>query len=727
MADRDRIEDVAADGGDGPVTPEQLQGLKEAARVWDSRAEVFWQDRVLSNQTRFCHWTGQSADGRLHAEAFGGREIVPFEGASDQRVRWADALVLEQARMMIVALCRAQPRCEGRGKGDQDKAKVWTAMARWAIDMLAGQWLHEHEVLLNYMLQDTPAVAAMSVTWKREMGLELETMTAAELAEKYVAMAMEQAQQMGVTEVDVRMAAQAFAEALADPERGEEELAGVILQHFEGIRPARARKVVRQLRKDGVAEFPVKRLMYEGPAIQAMRFGDDFVMPDNTQDFQRSTPWFRVEWLSEAELRGMVELDGWDEAFVKDVLGQEGVAIFKQFEDLEGVMLEVPSERHKGRYQVARAYYWGTNEDDVPARYETIWHPQSDKTAWGRRLLREKHGKWPAVLFQREVLTKFVLDSRGIPELIGPAQGIVKGLHDSGTDAGTVWALPPILAFGLQNHGNQYLEPMRLIQGKRDARFEPVQAPPYPVHVREHLERIEAERDWYFGRARDGVVDPQLAATAREALVVRFLAGVRDVIKMIVALCQQNADDELLARITDRIGQKVSRTSREIQGEFDVRLVFDPADMDFENVIKRATATRDVVLAIDTNGTVDRTPFAQGIFRSLYPYMADDVLRPVEQAEGDELKDEARNLTMIRAGVLPQLDTEGNWNYQLRFDWYTQKMQENPGIFDDMGQDKKQLLTEWLKGLQQQAEQFGRNKEIGRTGMEDEKAVGDGL
>jgi hypothetical protein len=100
--------------------------------------------------------------------------------------------------------------------------------------------------------------------------------------------------------------------------------------------------------------------------------------------------------------------------------------------------------------------------------------------------------------------------------------------------------------------------------------------------------------------------------------------------------------------------------------------------------------------------------------------MADDVLRPVDQAESDELLDEARNLTLIRAGVMPQLNTEGTWNYQLRFDWYTNQMTENPAIFDDMGPDKRQLLMKWLGGLQQQATQFGKNVEIGRTGIAEE-------
>jgi hypothetical protein len=731
--DRDTdIEQVPGDGGDGAVSKDQLQGLKDAALEWDKRAQSFWEDRALAEETRFCRWDGQSSDGRLHSAAFNNREVVPFEGASDQRVRWADALCIEKCQMLLVALMRAQPRCEGRGKGDQPKAQMWTTLARWAIDILAVKWLREHAVMLNYALQDTPAVAGMHVTWRREIGLDLEELTVEQLRDRYMELAQQTLGQMAgqvgpeAAQEMLATAADAFMAALTDKDRGQDELAGMLQEFFDGLKPARARKIIRQIRDTGRAEFPVKRVVYEGPDIHAMRFGDDFIVPDNTTDFQRASPWFRLEWLTEAELRGRSESDGWDADFIEDVLGQEGVTVFTQYESTERgstailALNKLGPEKFRGKYQVAHAYFWGINEDDIPARYECVFHPNSERTAFGRRMLRDRHGKWPAVIYQRETLTSFMLDSRGIPELIGPAQGIVKGLHDSGTDAGTVWALPPILAFGLQNHGNTYLEPMRLIQGKRDARFEPVQAPAYPVHVKEHLARIESERDWYFGRPVANDPDPQRAATARELEIVAFLGMVRETVKILVALVQQHASDELLARITDRAGDAVSRSREEIQGEFDVRLVFDPRDLDFESVVSRATAVRDVVLAIDKAGTVDTTPLAQGIFRSIFPYMADDVLRPVDQAESDELLDEARNLTLIRAGVMPQLNTEGTWNYQLRFDWYTNQMTENPAIFDDMGPDKRQLLMKWLGGMQQQATQFGKNVEIGRTGIAEE-------
>jgi hypothetical protein len=97
-------------------------------------------------------------------------------------------------------------------------------------------------------------------------------------------------------------------------------------------------------------------------------------------------------------------------------------------------------------------------------------------------------------------------------------------------------------------------------------------------------------------------------------------------------------------------------------------------------------------------------------------------------AEADELRDEARNYALLRAGVMPDLDTEGNWNYGLRRQWYDALQERNPNVFTDMGEDKLLMMQEWWKGLEQQAVQFGANVQTGRTGMAGDggRETGDG-
>jgi hypothetical protein len=161
----------------------------------------------------------------------------------------------------------------------------------------------------------------------------------------------------------------------------------------------------------------------------------------------------------------------------------------------------------------------------------------------------------------------------------------------------------------------------------------------------------------------------------------------------------------------------MSRNRSDIEGEFDVRLIFDPADLDFDNSKNRLELVKNTILSLDSGTAINRAVLVQTAFRSVFPYMPDEAIQDVGKGEGEELKDEARNYSMLRAGVMPTLDTDGNWNYQLRRQWYDQLSQQNPNVFSDMGEDKKAMLVEWLKGLEQQATQYGTNVQVGRTGM----------
>jgi hypothetical protein len=714
-------DEAAADGGDGAVTPEQLQGLKDAAVEWNGRSQEFWTRRVDAENARFCRWSGQTPDGRLWAESFGGAVPSPFDGASDQRVKWADALVAEKVRTLMVAMIRAQPRCEGRGTGDAKRAERATALLRWMIDRMGVEWMQEWMVLLNHAWADSPALAMMAVEWEVRTEIEMRQVTADELAGMYAEVA---AQGGGADPEMIAQAAEDFRMALLSGMGTDPEMASMVQSFFPDVRPARALKIVRQMRKEGVAEFPYPKVAYEGPCVTAKRYGNEFIVPDNTRKFKDATPWFAMEWVTEQDLRGRVLNEGWDAAFVEDVLRNEGVACFSEWTaDVNGVVLQTGLDQYKGLYQVVYAYYVALNEDDQPARYVTVMHTGSERTANGRRLIRDAHGCWPAVVYRSDVTDAYMLNSRGIPEEVSPLQCAMKGIIDNGTDANAIWSLPPILSFGIEQHGDVYLSPLKVIKGKRDARFEPMQAPQYPTQAAVVSGQLERLRDWKHGRVnREDADGGQGAAVAREAEVVWFLQHVREVCKMLLALAWQYASAGLLAQVTDASGESLIKDREDVAGEFDVRLVFDPGDLDLEITTKRLTVAKELIMSMDNGETINRPALVQAAFRSVFPYLADDVVRDVRVGADDELKDEAKNYSLLRAGVMPQLDTEGNWNYQLRRQWYDQLAQQNPTVFADMGPDKQAMLQEWLKGLEQQATQYGENVEVGRTGMQERKA-----
>ena len=98
------------------------------------------------------------------------------------------------------------------------------------------------------------------------------------------------------------------------------------------------------------------------------------------------------------------------------------------------------------------------------------------------------------------------------------------------------------------------------------------------------------------------------------------------------------------------------------------------------------------------------------------PGVAKASMRTPGEMAADDVKDEMQNFVQIKAGVMPQMDTEGRWNYQARLDFYRNLQEQNPAAFEEMGETSREMLQRWMEALGQQAQQFGANAEIGRTG-----------
>ena len=93
-------------------------------------------------------------------------------------------------------------------------------------------------------------------------------------------------------------------------------------------------------------------------------------------------------------------------------------------------------------------------------------------------------------------------------------------------------------------------------------------------------------------------------------------------------------------------------------------------------------------------------------------------LKSPEQMTANDVEEEKRNFVLIKAGIMPRMDTEGKWNYAARLEFYQQMMKETPDVVEDMSPRSQEMLQQWMSALQQQQTQFGENAQIGRTGVE---------
>jgi hypothetical protein len=721
--------------GDGDVGAEQLEELKRRCVRWNQRAAGFFQSRYEAEKARRCEWSGQSADGRVWDDLNTGETRGLFNGASDLRMRWGDRITLDKQALLIGALGIANISISGTGAAAQRLAGNMLTLLGWLRRSLGANWMRAWMELTNWYVGDSPAVALMAVRWRKERLLVSKSMTLDELRGLWLA--RETARTEG-DEYAVAAAAERV-EALLGEIRGsglgirdsgsgigdsgfgireKEEGGGALAQaaalvaEQTGAENAEALRAVREMAATGRAEFAAEAGGEEGVELLAKRFGEDFVLADNCRRFEAEGLWFMPEWVGLEEL----QTRGWDKDFVEEVAAQGETPVLTNgpYQDTTPAGESGTSAR-EGRRQVVWAYVTGVDAKGRKGKYVCVFGA-GERTAFGWMLLRGWKGRWPAALFQRETLSGYALDSRGVSELAAPAQGMAKALWDGSANNAMLAQTPPILAKG-HSVRNQFVSPLKVIGMSVNEEFGYMRAPEFPATSMRVADEIERQEKDYFGQPHeksDGVT----VATRQRAEVAWFLAQAGDVLRMMLELAQANASDELLAQVTDDSGAAANLRREDIAGTFGLTLEFNADDLDTDKVIAKAKAMGQIILAMDRNQVVDTTPLVSSMTVKMFPDVGPRALRSAEAGAENERQDEARNLALIRSGVMPKMNTEGLWNYAARLQFYVELQQQNPACFDDMAPDKRDMLARWTAALAQQETQYGRNRSIGRTGVE---------
>jgi hypothetical protein len=342
-------------------------------------------------------------------------------------------------------------------------------------------------------------------------------------------------------------------------------------------------------------------------------------------------------------------------------------------------------------------------------------HKDVNFPAHKRMPLDMDHGKYPGHVVRREILSDRAVDSRGVPELAGPHQGITKLLADSFGDHAQIAGVPPIVTHGRQREGALRIKPLMELQAKRDGDYRWLQPPAYPVTLKNMLTELRRQTDEYFGRTNPEV-GQDVVALHKEFRTMWWLANVREMLMQIWSLCQQYMPEETLTRITNSQGEPVAKGWDEIQGQYDLELVFDARDMDPEFLAGVAKTVKDLLIAMDRDKTINPSPIVASLLWRLAPDMAEMALRPVDVARQGEIDAEKEAYLEIRGGLEPALPDDGSINYAVRKQWYDEQVQANPLMFSDLSEDKAAILESRLKRLGVLAEQYGANVEIGRQG-----------
>lgn len=702
--------------GEGAVTREQIGELKRRCSDWNTESKSYFENRSTLDQRRRNIWDGQSDDGRHWDEIQGNDPKGIFNGAADSRMRMADDIIRSKMNILAGALSLANVNFTGTGdRAIQMRENLWT-LWKWMRNNMESQWVSAWMQLILWYLADSPAVAMMQVEWRRDTWLGKRKVTLEEIGATWLAREVSRApDQMQAMQAEQDVTGKmAMIQLGADPRQGEaipdtEQARGeaeAVLIEMTGADEAEAKRKLKAILKDGSAEVVAEMVANEGIKLSPLRYGQDFVVADDCRDFRDYGMWFAARWMTLEEINAQ---EDWDPEFKTALENQGGNEVLDN--GIHATNVQDTLYR-----QVVYAYVVGLDKKGRKGKYYCIFGQTDELTAFGWKLVEGANGKWPAVLFRREFDGMLVLDSRGVTEIVSADEGLAKCMMDGAANNAMIGNLPPVISKG-HSLRNQLISPLKNINMGSNDSYSFMQPPAYPASTKLVYDTLERKVKDYFG-VRYKEADPTKVSITEQTEVTLFLESVSEVIRRMIEVCQEQASDAYLARVTDDAGAPARLRMADIEGQFLVSVTMDPSNLDPEKLAEKGQVISQLLPTIDKAGVIDTTPIAKELVMNMFPGIGGKLVKKEAVAMQDEMQDEAKNYALIRSGVMPVMNTQGLWNYQARLQMYEQMRSQNPAVFADMAPDKAMMLSKWLEALEQQATQYGANKEIGRSGVE---------
>ena len=330
-------------------------------------------------------------------------------------------------------------------------------------------------------------------------------------------------------------------------------------------------------------------------------------------------------------------------------------------------------------------------------------------------LLPYHHQQYPFVEFCRERVSRNILESRGVPELVESQQLEIKTQRDFRSDSASIAVLPPIRVPSNRGKINLVFGPGAQIPERRPNEFGWMEPPRFDQGTIEIEASTRADVDQYFGRF-DNTVPQPLTMLQQQTQVDRWLRSCKAMVAQAFALMQQYITDIEFFRVAGAMPAPFQLTREGIQGRFDLVAEYDVRDLDVELLAKRLDAITRLAVPLDVAGTIDRAGLVQFVMNAIDPSLAQKIVRPQEVATAAEAEDEQLAYTKIAAGTEPPLPTEG-MNAQLRTQVLQGIVQANPAMSQRFQSDEifRSMIEARLKAFAFQVQQT-QNAQIGRVG-----------
>ena len=663
-------------------------------------SKMVWADDV-----RYARWAGQTDDGKKHSWARpNGDPAFPFEGASDVRVRLIDRLIRDQKAMLMTAFNSSTLKVGGTEIGDTLAASSATSLMRWLVETkLKSEFQREAELAADYML--TYGWTCAQITWDRQIGLRRQTMTMEEL---YAVSEQEQA--MGMNN-----AAQ-LIQAIMN-ESKEDYAVELARQQLPQMKVKDLRKFVRKMRTEGQGELEEVYIQKNLPKITALKPYDEVCFPPETSDLQQARVIFRRQYMTEVELRSMVQNANWNPEFVEAVSKTMGNHYYFNDPNLVPTTTALNSNILRGDnlVEIVWAYYRQLDESDIPSIYYTVFSPHVGSELYAiQEMLNYAHGEYPFIPLRFEMSRRQVTESRGIPEISKTEQDEVKAQHDAFRDRTALEIMPPVKVVKRVGALNRIAPGQVLpVSTKDDYTWmePPAGKAEYAIAI---IKQIEVNLGNFYGFIVGDEIDPNKVRMLQQLSVNNWLQFWTQVYKQMFSLCLQFMPEEEVIRITNA---PLKQNMSDIHSQYDFNVRFDVRDTDPEFVMEKLKAIVETVVPLDSGGVIDRNKLVKLVVEAISPDAARELVIDQTTASQKLYKDVINDVGMMMLGN-EAIYVENDPTAETKMQYLQEILQKNPKAAQAAQGDRifQILLENYSKNLQMSVEQQ-KNKQIGRIGV----------
>ena len=644
----------------------------------------FANDADEARDLRFSVWPGKNKRNRKE-----GTDAFPWQGASDMSIGLIDQNVTEDIAILKRAVVTGNMKAVPTEGNDIRISQLVGKYMRWTLSTMQ-EFQRETTILANNMLMYGAGV--VGVYWKRKIDRYYEQITIDEIAESMPDL----------------------AEAIM---AGDESAKELMQEAFPKMKKRKTNRMVKELATQGFTDLPSERLVENRPCIRAYEVGREIIFDSNVlNDIQNARSVYCIHHHTPEDLREKVLLEGYDEAFVDDVIKMANKGQSSTMHPTHNHYVnQVHVDHTEGLIKLVTCYRRVIDEDGVPLITQTIFSEDSELFA-KHEINKYGKGVYPFTAFTRETINHRLLDSRGIAEVLRPYEQGIKVEQDMRIDRASLSTIPPVQF--LVGRKPERIGPGSFVPVRRPGEVSFLDIPQYSpasMEVEQSLRNLARQA---MGRPTSEE-DKVEATLIRQDRISTWLDNWRPVLKQIWHLQKLYGGEESWMRALSN-EQDVQVAFDDVAEFFDFTLTFDANSLDQAQSLERLKTLGDIFGQFDREGVGRYDEFLKLFAESIDPTLADRLIMPKQEASEKEAEETSADLAKIASGQV--VNAPQNANVQMRMgiiNNFLQGTEEIPATdVQNRYQSDEQFkarIDNYMKMLQHQ-EQQRKNALTGRMG-----------